>query len=120
MAHGGFLRQHSDDSELANHMMHDYTKACLDDQTRGMCDFAVKLTLNPAGNTKADLQKLRDLGLNEQQVLSTVLITCNFNFMTRLADGLGVEIQEGRFEDAKRWMSSKVQAMPWLIDRKEK
>ncbi len=120
MSHGGFLRQHSDDTELVNHMMHDYTQADLDEQTRGMLDFAFKLTRNPSSNTKADLQKLRDLGLNEQQVLSTVLITCNFNFMTRLADGLGVEIQEGRFEDAKRWMSPEVQAMPWLMERKEK
>ena len=100
-------------------MMHDYTQADLDDQTRGMLDFALKLTKDPAKNTKADLQKLRDLGLDEQQVLSTVLITCLFNFMTRLADGLGVEIQEDRFEDAKRWMSADVQAMSWLMDHKE-
>ena len=101
-------------------MMHDYTQADLDDQTRGMLDFALKLTKDPAKNTKADLQKLRDLGLDEQQVLATGLITCLFNFMTRLADGLGVEIQENRFEAAKRWMSADVQAMAWLMDHKEK
>ena len=39
--------------------------------------------------------------------------------MTRLADGLGVELQENRFEDAKRWMSHEVQAIPWLMERKE-
>ena len=119
MAHGGFLRQHSDDPEFSSHMMHDYTKADLDDQTRGMLDFAVKLTKDPSGNKKADVEHLRSLGLSDQQILSTVLITCCFNFMTRLADGLGVEIQEPRFEDAKRWMSADVQAMPWLMDRKE-
>jgi len=101
-------------------MMHDYTQADLDDQTRGMLDFALKLTKDPAKNTKADLQKLRDLGLDEQEVLATVLITCFFNFMTRLADGLGVEIQENRFEAAKRWMSADVQAMSWLMEHKEK
>ena len=101
-------------------MMHDYTQADLDDQTRGMLDFALKLTKDPAKNTKADLQKLRDLGLDEQQVLSTVLITCLFNFMTRLADGLGVELQEHRFEAAKRWMSADVQAMGWLMEHKDK
>jgi len=40
MAHGGFLRQHSDDPELASHIMHDYTTADLDPETRGMLDFA--------------------------------------------------------------------------------
>jgi hypothetical protein len=39
--------------------------------------------------------------------------------MTRLADGLGVEVPEARFYDAKRWMSDNVQAMSWLMDRKE-
>ena len=120
MSHGGFLRQHSDDPELASHIMHDYTQAGLDEQIRGMLDFAVKLTKNPSGNRKADIERLRGLGLNDQQILSTVLITCVFNFMTRLADGLGVELQENRFEDAKRWMTADVQAMPWLMDRKEK
>ena len=40
MADGGFLRQHSDDPELASHIMHDYAKADLDAETRGMLDFA--------------------------------------------------------------------------------
>ena len=120
MSHGGFLRQHSDDPELSSHIMHDYTQADLDEQTRGMLDFAVKLTKNPSGSKKADVERLRDLGLNDQQILSTGLLTCGVNFMTRLADGLGVEVQEDRFEDAKRWMSADVQSMSWLMDRKEK
>ena len=120
MSHGGFLRQHSDDPELASHMMHDYTRADLDEQTRGMLDFAAKLTRDPSANKKADIERLRSLGLSEQQILSTVLITCNFNFMTRLADGLGVELQENRVEAAKRWMSDDVQAMSWLMEPKEK
>ena len=120
MSHGGFLRQHSDDPELASHIMHDYTQADLDEQTRGMLDFAVKLTRDPSSNRKADIERLRGLGLNDQQILSTVLITCVFNFMTRLADGLGVEIQENRVEAAKRWMSGEVQAMTWLMTQKEK
>ena len=99
--------------------MHDYTKADLDPQTRGMLDFAVKLTKNPSSNRKADLEKLRSLGLDDQQILATVLITCNFNFMTRLADGLGVEMEENRFQDARRWMSPEVQELPWLMERKE-
>ena len=100
--------------------MHDYKEADLDEQTRGILDFAVKLTKDPAGNTKADVEGLRNLGLDDQQILSTVLITCVFNFMTRLADGLGVEIQENRVEAAKRWMSPAVQGMSWLMEPKEK
>ena len=115
MAHGGFLRDHSEDPELASHMMHDYTQVQLDHQTRGMLDFAAKLTKTPAAMTQADVQLLRDLGLSDEQILSTVLITCNFNFMTRLADSLGVEPPEGRQESHSQWMSDAAKSQDWLM-----
>ena len=62
MAHGGFLRQHSDDPELASHIMHDYTKADLDPVTRDMLDFASKLTRDPTSMQKTDVEGLRGLG----------------------------------------------------------
>ena len=68
--------------------MHDYTQAKLEPQTRAMLDFAAKLTRTPADMTEADVRRLRNHGLSDEQILSTVLITCTFNFMTRLADSL--------------------------------
>ncbi len=118
MAHGGFLRQHSDDPELASHLMHDYTKADLDAQTKGMLDYAVKLTRDPASMNKGDVDGLRSLGLSDEQVLSVVLITCNFNFMTRLADGLGVEVDSGRQEAAEKWLVGPVLEQSWLMKAK--
>ena len=115
MAHGGFLREHSDNPELASHAMHDYTQARLDPQTRAMLDFAAKLTKTPAAMTQADVQRLRDHGLSDEQILSTVLITCNFNFMTRLADSLGVEPPTGRQESHSQWMSEDAKSQDWLM-----
>ena len=118
MAHGGFLRQHSDDPALASHIMHDYTKADLDPATRGMLDFASKLTLKPTSMQQADVQDLRNLGLSDEQILSTVLITCLFNFMTRLADGLGVEVPQGRQDAIERWLSGPALQQQWLMNAK--
>ena len=118
MAHGGFLRQHSDDPALASHIMHDYTKADLDPAMRGMLDFAAKLTLKPTSMQQADVQKLSKLGLSDEQILSTVLITCLFNFMTRLADGLGAELPEGRQENIDRWLSEPARQQEWLMKAK--
>ena len=115
MAHGGFLREHSDNPELASHMMHDYTQASLDPQTRAMLDFAAKLTKTPAAMTQADVQNLRNHGLSDEQILSTVLITCNFNFMTRLADSLGVEPPIGRQESHSKWLSDAAKSQSWLM-----
>ena len=69
---------------------------------------------------KTDVQVLRDTGLTDEQVLSTVAITCVFNFMNRLADGLGVEIPGGRQEIMADWLSATAKrAQPWLLDLAE-
>ena len=116
MAHGGFLRQHSDDPEYSSHIIHDYTQADLDPQTRAILDYAVKLTLTPALMRESDIDGLRATGLTDQQVLSTVAITCVFNFMNRLADGLGVEIPEGREAIMGQWLSDAAkQAQDWPL-----
>ena len=94
MAHGPLLRQHSGDPEFASHVMHDYRNADLDPETRGMLDFAAKLTRDPSSMEESDVLGLRSFGLSDEQILSVVLITCVFNFMTRLADGLGVEFPQ--------------------------
>ena len=86
MAHGALLRQHSDDPQLASHVMHDYRNAELDARTRGMLDFAAQLTREPSSMQESDVEALRALGLSDEEILSVVLITCVFNFMTRLAD----------------------------------
>ena len=115
MAHGEFLRQHSDDPQLASHVMHDYTKADLDPQTRGMLDFAAKLTRNPSSMSEEDVKGLRGVGLSDEQILSVVLITCVFNFMTRLADGLGVEFPEQNQRSIERWLTGGALEQEWLM-----
>ena len=118
MAHGEFLRQQSDDPELASHVMHDYTRATLDPQTRKMLDFAVKLTKSPSSMVEADVKELRESGLSDEQILSVVLITCMFNFMTRLADGLGVEVPDGRQERVEGWLKGPALDQKWLMAEK--
>lgn len=66
--------------------------------------------------TEADINALRTVGLTDEQILSTVAITCVFNFMNRLADGLGVEIPEGREAIMGQWLSDAAkQAQDWLF-----
>jgi hypothetical protein len=91
----------------------------LDGQTRAILDYAVKLTLTPALMEEADVEQLRSVGLTDEQVLSTVGITSLFNFMNRLADGLGVEIPEGREAAMGRWLSdASKNAHGWLLTAK--
>ncbi|MGH7986566.1 MAG: carboxymuconolactone decarboxylase family protein [Candidatus Binataceae bacterium] len=57
-----------------------------------MIDFALKLTREPSSAKRDDLETLRQHGFSDEQAIDVVLITCTFNFMDRLADGLGVEL----------------------------
>ena len=95
--------------------MYDYTTADLDPQTRGMLDFAVKLTREPSSMQEADVQRLRSLGLSDENVLSVVLIACNFNFMTRLADGLNVELAPDRIRGIEEWLTGPARDQAWLV-----
>ena len=65
---------------------------------------------------ESDIDFLRSVGLTDEQILSTVAITCVFNFMNRLADGLGVEIPEGREAIMGQWLSDAAKkAQDWLL-----
>ena len=56
-----------------------------------MLAYAEKLTLNPSQMTKADLDGLRH-HFSEEQSYDIVLITSLFNFIDRIADAFGVEL----------------------------
>jgi alkylhydroperoxidase family enzyme len=46
--------------------MHDYKTADLDPESRAMLDYAAKLTRTPADMGKADVERLRDVGLSDE------------------------------------------------------
>ena len=45
------------------------------------------------------------MSLSDEEILSVVLITCLFNFLTRLADGLGVEFPARNQTAIERWLT---------------
>jgi alkylhydroperoxidase family enzyme len=69
----------------------DWRSAPLSEADRAMLGYAEKLTMNPSALTKSDLDELRRY-FSEQQVYDIVLIACLFNFMDRIADAFGVEL----------------------------
>ena len=48
-----------------------------------------------------------------------MLITALFNFMTRLADGLGVDFPADRLREMQRWFSDDVKSVDWVMTPKE-
>lgn len=59
-----------------------------------MLDYAAKLTRSPARIERADVQLLRDAGFDDRAILDICQITAYYAFVNRLADGLGVELED--------------------------
>jgi alkylhydroperoxidase family enzyme len=55
--------------------------------------YAEKLTLRPSEVAESDLARLREAGLDDRGILEVVQVTSYFNFVNRLADGLGVSLE---------------------------
>jgi uncharacterized peroxidase-related enzyme len=94
-SHAEFLGQVALDPELAAALRRDYTQARLSDPDRAMLDYAAKLTTQPARVGPEDVEALRRAGFNDQAVLQINLIASWFNYINRVADGLGVGREPG-------------------------
>jgi len=79
-----------------------------------MCDYAVKLTRFPETATEADVEGLRAHGLSDEQIVSVVLITCQYNFSNRVTMGLGLEPKAGRSSFLRRWLTGPAKDYAWL------
>ncbi len=59
---------------------------------RALCEVAEKLSANPTKMVERDWQPLRDLGFDDQACLEVAHVVGIFNYLTRLADGLGLRL----------------------------
>jgi len=59
-----------------------------------MLDYAVKLTRDPGAMDAADVGRLKDAGFDDRAVLDICQVVSYYNYVNRLADGLGVELEE--------------------------
>ena len=92
--HAEALNHYWKDKEKLNNFIKDVENFPLDNRKRAMINYAVKLTKDAAAITEADIEHLKQVGLSEEEILHLNLITSYFNFVNRLANGLGVEFSE--------------------------
>jgi alkylhydroperoxidase family enzyme len=67
--------------------------AAMDARTRHLVAYAVKLTRIPQRVGPGDVQALRDAGLGDAAIHDAAAVTAYFNFVNRIALGLGVELE---------------------------
>ncbi len=72
----------------------DYRRAELGAPDRAMLDYAVKLTRKPGEMTAGDAEALRKQGFDDRGIHDICAIAAYYAFVNRIADGLGVELEE--------------------------
>jgi uncharacterized peroxidase-related enzyme len=78
------------DADLVRGIRTDHTKANLSEADRTMLDYVAQLTGDATRIGPADLDRLRRVGFDDRAILQINLIASWFNYINRVADGLGV------------------------------
>lgn len=89
-SHENDLREEIIDEEKVLKIQEDYTCVDLGDRNRVLLDFAKKLTLSPKDMEKADIEKLREHGFEDRDILDAAQLTGYFNYSNRVMDSLGI------------------------------
>jgi len=79
---------------LAQQLARDPDSADLDASDRAMIDYAIKLTRTPHEVDDADVARLREAGFDDTAILDICQVTSYYNYVNRMAEGLGVELEE--------------------------
>jgi alkylhydroperoxidase family enzyme len=63
-----------------------------------MVDFALRLTESPGASAREDVERLRRAGFGDGAILDIVQVTAYYNYVNRVASGLGIELEPYRRE----------------------
>lgn len=93
LAHGAVLQERFDEPVLAIAL--DHRSAGLDEVDVAVMDLAERVVDDATSIEDADLQRLRDLGLSETEIMDVVLAAAARCFFSKTLDALGVRPDSG-------------------------
>ena len=79
----------------------DWRRMELTEAEYAMLEFAEKLTLTPSNMREQDVQRLREAGWADRDILDMVHVCAYFNFRVRVVDGLGLEVADWQTQRAR-------------------
>jgi uncharacterized peroxidase-related enzyme len=116
VSHGEFLRKTAnpdgDVPELVKQVKRDFHGADLDEQEKAMLEFVTKMTVDSKSMAEMDVERLRRAGFDDVQILEIVQLAGWFNCITRIADALGIKVEEWRADWQAQILGVKPEAMP--------
>ncbi|MFQ5652997.1 MAG: carboxymuconolactone decarboxylase family protein [bacterium] len=82
------------DDALVAAIKADYRSADIDEATRKMLAFVEQVTRRPGDRKESEVAELRKVGFGDEAILDIVHITGYFNHINRVADALGVDLED--------------------------
>ncbi|KAA3607180.1 MAG: peroxidase [Planctomycetota bacterium] len=77
---------------MADHLeSQGWREAPLSEAEKAFCAYADKLTRQPESMSSADVEALRAAGWSDRQIHDGCQVIAYFNYINRIADGLGVD-----------------------------
>ncbi len=92
--HAAALNFYWKDPSKLEAFIRDFRSVSLSKRERAMLEYAERLTRNPGSITETHVQTLRNVGFTDADILNIAMITGYFNFVNRIANGLGVAFSE--------------------------
>lgn len=91
LAHGSVLLEQFVDAGSLEAIMADHRDAGLEPVDIAVMDLADKVATDATSVTEADVTKLRELGLSDQDIFNVVAAAAARCFFSKMLDGLGVQ-----------------------------
>jgi uncharacterized peroxidase-related enzyme len=79
---------------MADRIAVDWRTAQLDPADHALCEYSDKLTRAPASVGEGDIARLRTAGFDDKGISSVIQVIAYFNYINRIADGLGVAMED--------------------------
>ena len=83
------MRRLTEDPVLSELIVQDYRRAGLDEKTRAVLDYAIKITRTPVDCEEADIEKLQALGFSLDDVYDIITTASIYNYNNRVAEAAG-------------------------------
>ncbi|MDG2183041.1 MAG: hypothetical protein P8L78_15230 [Mariniblastus sp.] len=88
-------------------LIFDYRNCNFSEIDTALCEYAVELTCRPARMSQANIDRLRKVGLADDQITVATQVISYFNYINRIADGLGVDLEDWMTTSEESWKSEK-------------
>ena len=81
------------EDSLKKQLVTDYRTADIPDRDKLILEYAEKITREPAAISLKCVEGLTSAGFTDHELHDIVQVAAYFNYVNRLADGLGVELE---------------------------